>query len=202
MSESPFKWSSASDLAAERLAAGKDTDCKIAKDLEIDRKTLWRWQQHPEFAARVEEHLDRFRAEVRRRGLAIREQRVSALNDRWNRLQRVVEARADDETMAHVPGGTTGLLVRTVKGIGSGDAFQVIEEYEVDAALLKELREHEKQAAQELGQWVEKAAVEQNLKAYVTESPDTIWPSDQNSDPMSLLGPPGNSGETAVPKSS
>jgi hypothetical protein len=36
-----------------------------------------------------------------------------------------------------------------------------VEEYQVDTGLLKELREHEKQAAQELGQWSEKARVEQ-----------------------------------------
>jgi hypothetical protein len=37
----------------------------------------------------------------------------------------------------------------------------VVEEYEVDTGLLKELREHEKQAAQELGQWSDKARAEQ-----------------------------------------
>jgi hypothetical protein len=36
-----------------------------------------------------------------------------------------------------------------------------VEEYQVDTRLLKELREHKKQAAQELGQWSEKARVEQ-----------------------------------------
>jgi hypothetical protein len=37
----------------------------------------------------------------------------------------------------------------------------VVDEYAVDGVLLKELREHEKQAAQELGQWSDKAKVEQ-----------------------------------------
>jgi hypothetical protein len=37
----------------------------------------------------------------------------------------------------------------------------VVEEYEVDTGLLKALLDHEKQAAQELGQWSEKSKVEQ-----------------------------------------
>ena len=45
---------------------------------------------------------------------------------------------------------------------------------EVAPALLKELREHEKQAAQELGQWVEKKKVEQFTKAYITVGPDEL----------------------------
>ena len=51
--------------------------------------------------------------------------------------------------MADVPGGeATGLLVRDYKG---KDA--TAEVYKVDTALLAELRNHERQAAQELGQW-------------------------------------------------
>jgi hypothetical protein len=54
-----------------------------------------------------------------------------------------------------------GLLVRTHKQLGSAEYPNIVEEYEVDTGLLKELREHEKQAAQELGQWSEKSNVEQ-----------------------------------------
>jgi hypothetical protein len=70
-----------------------------------------------------------------------------------------------DPDVAGHPGGDTGLVVRQVKMIGSGAAAQLVEEYPVDVALLRaeldvmrELREHEKQAAQELGQWVDKVA--------------------------------------------
>jgi hypothetical protein len=52
---------------------------------------------------------------------------------------------------ADVPGGTTGLLVKDYKG---KDADQPV--YKVDTRLLAELRAHEKQAAEELGQWSEK----------------------------------------------
>jgi hypothetical protein len=145
--------------AAQLLANGELGDGEIADRLGIARSTLWHWKQRPEFTALIDEHLARFREEVRRRGLANLERRVRALNDRWNRLQRVIEARADHPDYAEAPGGTTGLLVKSVKQIGVGRDAREVEEFTVDAALLKELREHEKQVAQELGQWAEKHEV-------------------------------------------
>lgn len=51
------------------------------------------------------------------------------------------------------PGGTTGLIVQSQKVVGSGRSQQVVTEYFVDIPLLRELRELERQAAQESGQW-------------------------------------------------
>lgn len=45
------------------------------------------------------------------------------------------------------------------------------------------------------GKVIDKIEIEDNRKAYVTESPDTLWPSDPNSDPTSLTEPPATSGE-------
>lgn len=82
--------------------------------------------------------------------------RVRALQDRWDRLNRIVAARAADPDIRRAPGGETGLLVRTLRQLGRGEESQIIEEFALDAGLLKELREHERQAAQELGQWAER----------------------------------------------
>lgn len=71
-------------------------------------------------------------------------------------MQQVIAERAEDIELQDVAGGKTGLIVHNVKGVGKGEDFQLIDLYEVDTGLLKELREHEKQAAQELGQWTEK----------------------------------------------
>ena len=170
----PFPWDESRRESAQLLADGKLTDQEIADRAGVARTTLWRWRKHPEFAAEVEGHLEAFRSEVRRRGIADRERRIKALNDRWNRLQRVMEERADDPSMANVAGGRTGLLVHNVKSVGFGETAQIVDLYEIDAALLKELREHEKQAAQELGQWVEQSKVEQTTKAYVAVGPDDL----------------------------
>lgn len=171
----PFPWDDLRREAAQLLADGRLTDQEIADKAGVARTTLWRWRKHPEFAAEIEEHLDAFRSEVRRRGIADRERRIKALNDRWNRLQRLIEARADDPDLASIPGGDTGLLVKTVRTRSLGEIeIEKTVTAELDAVLLKELREHEKQAAQELGQWVDKAQVEQTTKAYITVSPDDL----------------------------
>lgn len=83
-----------------------------------------------------------------------RNSRVKALQDRWELMKRVITERGEDPSFAAVPGGTTGLLCRDYKG---KDANQEI--YRVDTGILAELRLHEKQAAQELGQWSEDAAL-------------------------------------------
>jgi len=68
-------------------------------------------------------------------------------------MDKVIEERAADPTMAAVPRGKTGLLVRRVKSFGRGKHRVVVEEYVVDIKLLKQFRETLKQAAQEIGQW-------------------------------------------------
>src|SRR5450759_3596687 len=63
-------------------------------------------------------------------------------------MRRVIDERAAWADFADVPGGTTGLLVKDYKG---KEADQLV--YKVDTGLLGELRGHERQAAEELGQW-------------------------------------------------
>lgn len=169
-----FKWNDERRLAAQLLADGNLTDAEIGDKCNVSRQAIWNWKQEPEFTAEVEIQTEAFKQQVRRRGLASRERRIAALNDRWNRLQRVVEERADDPAHQAVPGWKTGLLVHNVKSVGGGENATVVDLYEVDTGLLKELREHEKQAAQELGQWTEKHEVEQTSKVYVSVSPEDL----------------------------
>jgi Terminase small subunit len=102
-----------------------------------------------------------------------RNARVQASQNRWERLRRgfdlILEERgadmsgreasldAEGKPMADaeppVPGGSSGLLCRDYKG---KDATQPV--YKVDTGIIglaAEIRNHEKQAAQELGQWSE-----------------------------------------------
>lgn len=152
-----FEWTEQRELAAQLLADGRLSDWEIAEKCGICRATLYNWRQAPEFARRVTEHLAVFRDEVHRRGLASRDRRVKRQNDHWNRLQAVIEKRADEYAKAHEkhttdpkgnppihPAALTGLLVWTEDG------------WEVDTALLRELRALEQHAAKELGQWSEK----------------------------------------------
>jgi hypothetical protein len=101
--------------------------------------------------ARIEELRTTITAGVIALEISNRNARVQALQDAFDRLRRIIEARANDETMAAVPGGSTGLLVCDCKGKTAD-----VPVYRVDIALLAELRAILRQAAEELGQWVEK----------------------------------------------
>lgn len=167
------------------------TDKQIASECGIAERTLERWKLRSEFSARVQEHRDAFREQIRAEGIANRQNRVDALNDRWERMQRVLDARADE--LADVPGGNTGILVRQAKLVkvykSDGDQEDedgetlysakrdvMVYEYAVDTALLKEMRETEKQAAQDLGQWSEKQehAGEILVRQYVGVDVDSV----------------------------
>lgn len=164
-----FPWNKSTERAAQLIAEGRLEFPEIARLVGITRNTLYRWRKHPEFAAHVDRVIAEMRAEVgaevKRFAIMDVMNRVGAQNDRWNRMTRVIEERAADPSMAKVPGGKTGLLVRTIKGIGTGKSYKVVEEYAVEIGLLKELREIEKHAAQELGQWTEKQEISASVSS-------------------------------------
>lgn len=149
-----FVWTEARVRAAMLVAADDLSDEQISQEVGIGRTTLKRWKAAPEFQARVQEHVTAADIRALEHGIARRAKRVAYLDDIWRRGQALIATRAEE--YANVPGGETGLLVRQVKLSARGHA---VEEYVVDTGLLKELREHAKQAAQELGQWVDKNAL-------------------------------------------
>jgi hypothetical protein len=80
--------------------------------------------------------------------------RIAALQDRCRRMRQLMDQRAVE--MADVPGGDTGLLVEDLKG--------KVVVYRFDRNLLAEIRAHERQVAQELGQWMEADDANENLR--------------------------------------
>ena len=76
------------------------------------------------------------------------------LQNRWDRMRRVIDERAASPAFADVPGGTTGLLVKTYKGKDGDSAV-----YRFDAALVEQMNATCKQVAIEIGQWTEKRQV-------------------------------------------
>lgn len=132
--------------------------------------------------ARIAELRESIASKVVKREIASRDARVNALQDIWDKMHRVIEARATHESMQIAPGGDTGLLVRQLKKIGVGTDAEVVEEFAVDTGLLKELRAHAEQAARELGQWeVNKGEVSnREIPPFVVEiiEPSTDDPND------------------------
>ena len=155
-----FVWTNQKEEAAQLLSDGRLTHEAIGLKVGVHRVTIAKWNSLPEFSARVEELNEEFRRSTAHLAIARREKRVNALNQRWLAMQRVIDERADDPSMTDVPGGRTGLIVQDWKTVGVGDNAVARATYSVDTGLLKMILDHEKQAAQELGQWVEKGSQE------------------------------------------
>jgi hypothetical protein len=149
----PFPWTARKLDAARLVAEDSLSDQRIAAQVGIERRQLTRWKSVPQFMAKVEAIVAALGERSLRFAVARRHRRVKAQNDRWRKMKRVMRERAAALEMANVPGGKTGLLVRKVKSIGGGESAREVEEYEVDTGLLKEIRDLEKQVAQEVGQW-------------------------------------------------
>jgi hypothetical protein len=146
-----FRWNKARNDAALLLAEDELTDTAIAEKVGTTRQTLHTWKQHPDFKARIAEHIAELEASVLRYAIAKKRNRVGRQNADWERLERIRELRADNPALGGVEGDETGLMIRQFKVIGTGHNAQTIEEYVVDTALVKARSDLEKQAAGEVG---------------------------------------------------
>jgi transposase-like protein len=166
----PWVWTKQKELAAKLVAEGQETYEAIAAKCDTTDVTLWKWRTKvPEFAERVDDIASAYRSRIRSTGLAIMEHRVKVLKDMDAKVGQVFAERAADPEMQNVPGGKTGLMVRTLKGLGEGKQFQIVEEYAIDTPALRERRAIMQQAAQELGQW-EKRSELSGMKARIDEN--------------------------------
>lgn len=168
-----FEWTAGATDAAQMIADGDLSYEAIARSVNCAPNTLLKWRAHPEFQAKVEEHRRDYREHVRRRGIAIREKRIASLNSRHDLMMQVIAERAADPRMAEIAGGTTGLVVITdwkrlpkdeskpkvLDDAGMEKESPLVAVVEFDAALVKALSDHEKQAAQDLGEWTNKTEV-------------------------------------------
>lgn len=146
----PTAWLKAVPL----VALDEQSDEAIASELGITTRTLRNWKRQPAFEERVQLLRDEFAAVVRREAILTVEGRVAEYASRHERMRSVIDRRAAAGGSA--PGAETGLLVQSFKAIGSGESAYAQAEWSVDTGLLREMRELEKQAAQDLGQWAER----------------------------------------------
>lgn len=147
-----FRWTKPRADAALLLAEDELSDAAIAEKVGIGRTTLFTWKQHPDFQARIKEHIAELEASILRYAIAKKRNRVARQNADWERLERIREERANNPEMGGVSGDDTGLLIRQYKVIGTGHNAQTIEEIVVDTGLVKARSELEKHTAGELDQ--------------------------------------------------
>jgi len=165
------------DRKREAVALLCESDLRIgqiADRLGIHRTTLHDWRQNPEFAAAVRELEQALAEEVNRFTIAKRAERVGGYDERRQLMLRVIRERGEwfSKNEPSVPGGGTGLLIKRHKIVGQGKDATALPEYEEATGLLKELRELEKQAAIEAGQWTERHEVDASLGVHV--GPPTV----------------------------
>jgi hypothetical protein len=147
-----FRWNADKRRAAQLLAEGKLTVAEVARKAKVNPKTLWDWRQELEFATYLQEMEAQYAAVAERFSIGRVAKRVEVLDANWRDMQRLKKERGKSEKMRDVPGGKTGLLVHDVKAVGAGDHTQIVDVYRFDAALVKEIRETAREAAEELGQ--------------------------------------------------
>ena len=136
-------------LDAIGMLAAHLTVEEVAKRCGVTSRTIESWRANEEFANELAKQRNAWRDRAINDGIADQTRRLFRLNDRWRRMQAVIEQRAafwgtkekDPETTLP-PGALTGVL-------GSDG--------NVDIRLLRELRAHEEQAARELHQWEREA---------------------------------------------
>ena len=153
--------------AAVLAAEDNLPDVEIAEQLGIHRSSLARWKELPAFQAQVEEHSNTLAERALQHGIARREWRVSVLQEAHSRLWKIVKERAADTSLHEVPGGKTGMIVRSLKSVGWGDSARVVEEYSVDTGLLREIRALHERAAKELGQEVDRKEVNARMEVTI-----------------------------------
>jgi hypothetical protein len=84
--------------AAQMVAEDALTDEQIAQKIGVTNRCLEKWKRQPAFSELVTEIAEQLAAEIRGKGLVELSNRVDALNARWARLHRVIDARAKDDT--------------------------------------------------------------------------------------------------------
>jgi hypothetical protein len=185
-----FRWSKGKRKAAQLLAEDTLTEEEIAQELKISRRTLCRWKQHPEFAAQVRALVAQYGALAERFSIGRVARRLEVLDENWRAMQRLKAERGKAPNMQDVPGGSTGLLVHDVKTVGSGEHARQVDIYRFDAALVKQMRETAREAAEELGQRTGGAAEKDPsdrpyYKVYLFD-PHNLTPEDPDDEPRRL----------------
>lgn len=153
-----FRWTGKRTRAALDVAEDRNTDVVIAQRAGISVSGLKKWKGHPVFAQRVQEHLDAARSAVMAEGVADTMVVVRELNDAFQGLIQIREARK--LAYANAPGGSTGYITQTFRSIITKDGTNVsIPIYEIDTSLIDRMMKVPEQVRKFLGDWTEKRDV-------------------------------------------
>jgi hypothetical protein len=178
-----FFWTGMSLRAAELYAEGGYKVNSIANIVGCSVSQLKNWLIHPDFIAKVDEYLEQFNARVIRNGIAVRQHRIDKINDRYQKIERIIRERSSqvdpesefyDQNLETVPGVSTGYVTTEEVIIGSGPNARFTIKSKVDTELLRTQKDLEEHMAKELGQWTEKREIAFTQKMYAGIDLDEI----------------------------
>jgi hypothetical protein len=181
-------------LAAQLLSEDRLTDVQIAENVGVKVRTLHRWKLDKDFAARVEQLATSWAERALEHGYARRSRRLEVLSGLVDDLLTIKERRGTDPELAGLwnGAGATGLVVKTIKGIGKDDSYKEVEVREVDTGVSKEIRCLLEQIAQESGQHVTQVQITVGLADAIAEG----WKRVERARNTKLLQAPAASGLT------
>lgn len=163
----PFKWTGQRIEASKHIAECALSYVKISRLIGLKcTDTLYDWEKHPEFSARISMLRRTWEARVMNQGIANKARRMEILAKLNEKQLQIVEERGErlGATIANGPlagspaiaGGATGLIVIEKRMTGYGEAAEMVDDEVFDAALSREVRATLAQAAEETGQAVSK----------------------------------------------
>jgi Terminase small subunit len=121
-----------------------------------------RLMRNDSVSSRVNELWNKLSATTLQLQITDREQRLLALQDRWDRVRQAISARAVGDYAKMMQ---TGIVCRKVRVVGSGKNAREIEEYDIDTSAIEALNTVERRAAIETGQEQENVNVTGQISA-------------------------------------
>lgn len=176
------------EKAAYLLGTTSDSVDEIAIYAGTTKMSIMDWLGDPEFTLRVTHFQNAHLAEMKRLPYARKADRIKAYSDDLQRLDTVIAARqrsftAIGETESNTTtGGVSGLVIHKIKAVGTGDMQTIVDEYEIDNALLQMRLAVNKQMAQELGDYEPGANNSGGGTVLIQFTSDTPGPEDELAD--------------------
>jgi len=158
-----MRWTARHDAAVLLVADDRLTNDAIAARVGIAPATLDLWKADAAFRDKVQQAVTVQREAAMSEAIAVKAERLRDYQELRRRLWSTIEANAQDHAAAvskagdafgrDVPTGAAhGLMVKKLVPGGKG----MLSDWQVDTALIAELRNLNKQAAQEMGDWTER----------------------------------------------
>lgn len=181
----PLQWDRRSEAAACLCADGTVPAAQMAAQIGVPLSTISAWRAHPSFRRRVSDLIESYGEKLAGHVLSSKAGRTRRAMQLADALAEVREQRAAsampelynddgndpafdfDQGLSIIPGGRTGLMIRTEKVIGTGALAKRVVEYAVDFDHVQAEVATMQYIARESGQWSEKTEVDITRKLYI-----------------------------------